>query len=206
MEVYTNENEQVDAIRRFFANNGKALVFGLVLGAGALIGWRYWQSHQTNQLQASAEAFEQVNSGLLSGKKENNTAVEKFASETNNSYGVMAYMQLAKLAVEKNELAKAEQFLSTAVGQAKSEDLQALVNIRLARVQLAEDKADVALKTLEQVKGSGWVAVAEDIRGDALLKKGDIAGARAAYTKGLVANSPQAIKSMLNLKLNNLSS
>ncbi|NHB93313.1 tetratricopeptide repeat protein [Photorhabdus cinerea] len=206
MEVYTNENEQVDVIRRFFANNGKAMVFGLVLGAGALIGWRYWQSHQTNQLQASAEAFEQVNRGLISDVKESHAVAEKFAREANNSYGVMAHMQLAKLAVEKNELAKAEQFLSTAVEQTKNEDLQALVNIRLARVQLAEGKADVVLKTLEQVKGSGWVAVAEDIRGDALLKKGDIAGARAAYTKGLGSDSPQAIKSMLNLKLNNLSS
>ncbi|WP_387465837.1 YfgM family protein [Photorhabdus sp. RM323S] len=206
MEVYTNENEQVDAIRRFFADNGKALVFGLVLGAGALIGWRYWQSHQTNQLQGSAEAFEQVNRGLISGAKESHTAAEKFAAETNNSYGVMAHMHLAQLAVEKNELAKADQFLSAAVGQTKNEDLLALANIRLARVQLAEDKADAALKTLEQVKGSGWVAVAEDIRGDALLKKGDIAGARAAYTKGLGSDSPQAIKSMLNLKLNNLSS
>ncbi|MQL47661.1 tetratricopeptide repeat protein [Photorhabdus khanii] len=206
MEVYTNENEQVDAIRRFFVDNGKALVFGLVLGAGALIGWRYWQSHQTTQLQGSAEAFEQVNRGLISGAKENHAAAEKFAAETNNSYGVMAHMHLAQLAVEKNELAKADQFLSAAVSQTKNEDLQALANIRLARVQLAEDKADAALKTLEQVKGSGWVAVAEDIRGDALLKKGDIAGARAAYTKGLGSDSPQAIKSMLNLKLNNLSS
>ncbi|OWO84548.1 hypothetical protein B5C26_05940 [Photorhabdus luminescens] len=206
MEVYTNENEQVDAIRRFFANNGKALVFGLVLGAGALIGWRYWQSHQTNQLQESAEAFERVDRGLIASTKESHVAAEKFASETNNSYGVMTHMHLAQLAVEKNELAKADQFLSAAAGQAKNEDLQALVNIRLARVQLAEDKADAALKTLEQVKGSGWVAVAEDIRGDALLKKGDIAGARAAYTKGLSSDSPQAIKSMLNLKLNNLSS
>ncbi|WP_445497190.1 YfgM family protein [Photorhabdus sp. SF281] len=206
MEVYTNENEQVDAIRRFFTDNGKALVFGLVLGAGALIGWRYWQSHQINQLQGSAEAFEQVNRELISGAKESYAAAEKFAAETNNSYGVMAHMHLAQLAVEKNELAKADQFLSVAVSQTKNEDLQALANIRLARVQLAEDKADAALKTLEQVKGSGWVAVAEDIRGDALLKKGDIAGARAAYTKGLGSDSPQAIKSMLNLKLNNLSS
>ncbi|MCT8344541.1 YfgM family protein [Photorhabdus kleinii] len=206
MEVYTNENEQVDVIRRFFANNGKALVFGLVLGAGALIGWRYWQSHQTNQLQESAEAFERVDQGLITSTKESHAAAEKFASETNNSYGVMTHMHLAQLAVEKNELTKADQFLSAATDQVKNEDLLSLVNIRLARVQLAEDKADAALKTLEQVKGSGWVAVAEDIRGDALLKKGDIAGARAAYTKGLSSNSPQAIKSMLNLKLNNLSS
>ncbi|WP_387490793.1 YfgM family protein [Photorhabdus sp. RM96S] len=206
MEVYTNENEQVDVIRRFFANNGKALVFGLVLGAGVLIGWRYWQSHQTNQLQESAEAFERVDQGLITSTKESHVAAEKFASETNNSYGVMTHMHLAQLAVEKNELTKADKFLSAAAGQVKNEDLLSLVNIRLARVQLAEDKADAALKTLEQVKGSGWVAVAEDIRGDALLKKGDIAGARAAYTKGLSSNSPQAIKSMLNLKLNNLSS
>ncbi|RAX03205.1 MULTISPECIES: YfgM family protein [unclassified Photorhabdus] len=206
MEVYTNENEQVDVIRRFFANNGKALVFGLVLGAGALIGWRYWQSHQTNQLQESAEAFERVDQGLITSTKESHAAAEKFASEINDSYGVMTHMHLAQLAVEKNELTKADQFLSAATDQVKNEDLLSLVNIRLARVQLAEDKADAALKTLEQVKGSGWVAVAEDIRGDALLKKGDIAGARAAYTKGLSSNSPQAIKSMLNLKLNNLSS
>ena len=43
MEVYTTENEQVDALRRFFAENGKALAVGVVLGIGALVGWRYWQ-------------------------------------------------------------------------------------------------------------------------------------------------------------------
>lgn len=38
MEVYTTENEQVDALRRFFAENGKALAVGVVLGIGALVG------------------------------------------------------------------------------------------------------------------------------------------------------------------------
>lgn len=40
MEVYTTENEQVEVIRRFFAENGKALAIGVVLGVGALVGWR----------------------------------------------------------------------------------------------------------------------------------------------------------------------
>ena len=48
MEVYTTENEQVDALRRFFAENGKALAVGVVLGIGALVGWRYWQSHENS--------------------------------------------------------------------------------------------------------------------------------------------------------------
>ncbi|MEO3142796.1 tetratricopeptide repeat protein, partial [Escherichia coli] len=46
MEIYENENDQVEAVKRFFAENGKALAVGVILGVGALIGWRYWNSHQ----------------------------------------------------------------------------------------------------------------------------------------------------------------
>ena len=44
MELYNNENDQVDALKRFFAENGKALAVGVILGVGALVGWRYWTS------------------------------------------------------------------------------------------------------------------------------------------------------------------
>lgn len=43
MEIYENENDQVEAVKRFFAENGKALAVGVILGVGALIGWRYWK-------------------------------------------------------------------------------------------------------------------------------------------------------------------
>ncbi|STI16418.1 conserved protein, UPF0070 family [Escherichia coli] len=48
MEIYENENDQVEAVKRFFAENGKALAVGVILGVGALIGWRYWNSHQVD--------------------------------------------------------------------------------------------------------------------------------------------------------------
>ncbi len=44
METFNNENDQVDALKRFFAENGKALAVGVILGIGALVGWRYWTS------------------------------------------------------------------------------------------------------------------------------------------------------------------
>ncbi|WP_234879047.1 YfgM family protein, partial [Salmonella enterica] len=47
MEIYENEHDQVDAIKRFFAENGKALAVGVILGVGALVGWRYWSSDLT---------------------------------------------------------------------------------------------------------------------------------------------------------------
>jgi predicted negative regulator of RcsB-dependent stress response len=40
VEIYENEHDQVDAIKRFFAEN-KALVVGVILGVNALVGWRY---------------------------------------------------------------------------------------------------------------------------------------------------------------------
>ncbi|OKP03963.1 YfgM family protein [Xenorhabdus eapokensis] len=205
MQVYTTETEQVDAIKRFLSTNGKYLAVGLVLGIGALLGWRYWQSHQTNQLHNTAAVFEELNKSLASGSKEHVAAVEKFANETNNVYGVMADLELAKQAVAQNDLAQAEKNLLAASGKAKDENMQALSNLRLSRVQLAEDKADVALKTLDLVKGKGWQIMVEDIRGDILAKKGDIAGARAAYSTGLGLDGPQVIKDFMKIKLNNLS-
>ncbi|MBD1228025.1 YfgM family protein [Xenorhabdus griffiniae] len=205
MQVYTTETEQVDAIKRFFSTNGKYLAVGLVLGIGVLLGWRYWQTHQTNQLHNTAAVFEDLNKSLASGSKENVVAVEKFANETDNVYGVMADLELAKQAVAQNDLAQAEKNLLAASGKAKDENMQAVSNLRLARVQLAEDKTDVALKTLDLVKGKGWQVMVEDIRGDILAKKGDIAGARAAYSTGLGLDGPQVIKDFMKIKLNNLS-
>ncbi|PHM73588.1 YfgM family protein [Xenorhabdus kozodoii] len=205
MQVYTTETEQVNAIKRFFFTNGKYLAVGLVLGIGALVGWRYWLTHQTNQLHNTAAVFEGLNNSLASGSKEGVAAVEKFANETDNVYGVMADLELAKQAVAQNNLAQAEKNLLTASSKAKDENMQTLSNLRLARVQLAEDKTDAALKTLELVKGKGWQVMVEDIRGDILAKKGDIAGARAAYSTGLGLDGPQVIKNLMKIKLNNLS-
>ncbi len=205
MQVYTTENEQIDVIKRFFSTNGKYLAVGLVLGVGALIGWRYWQTHQTNRLHETAAAFEKLNKSLVPGSKESVVAVEKFAHETNNVYGVMAELALAKQATAQNNLAQAEKNLLSASDKAEDDNMQALTRLRLARVQLAEDKMDAALKTLEPVKGKGWQMMVEDIRGDILAKQGNTAAARAAYSMGLGADGPQAIKEIMKIKLNNLS-
>ncbi|MFS1563079.1 MAG: YfgM family protein [Candidatus Arsenophonus phytopathogenicus] len=204
MEVYTTENEQVDAIKRFFVNNGKALVIGLAVGVGAIIGWNYWQAHQANRLQESAQAFEQISSQLQTGSKQALAAGEQFANETKNMYGVLTNIELAKIAVEKSDIAGAEKALLKALAVAKLDDLKDLINVRLARVQLALNKTDQALITLTQVQDKGWSRIVEDIRGDVLLKKGDVAGARAAYSKGIESSGAEMMKTILKIKINSL--
>ena len=205
MEVYTNENDQVDAIKRFFANNGVALVVGLVIGVGGVFGWNYWQSHKTNVLQESAQKYETVSTQLRSGSTQGIEAAQKFAAETDDVYSAMMGLELAQISVDKGDLANAQKALTDALVKAKTADMQDLISFRLARIQLALGNPDQAIMSIANIKGNSWQAAAQDVRGDALLQKGDKAGAKAAYTQGLESDGSQSLRGILTLKLNNVS-
>ncbi len=74
MEVYTTENDQVDAVRRFFSENGKALAVGVVLGIGALVGWRYWQGNQNTAMTEASSAYQKVSTALSTNSAGNVSA------------------------------------------------------------------------------------------------------------------------------------
>ena len=205
MEVYSTENEQVDALRRFLIENGKALAIGVVIGIGALLGWRYWQNHQQAEMTGASQSYQQASEALTGGKADGVALAEKFIEKNANNYGVLAALQLAQHEVDQKNFAKAEQQLAWAQGQTKDENLKSLIDLRLARVQLQENKLDDALKTLDLIKATGWVAMAQDIRGDVMVKKGDVKGAREAYSKGLASDASQSLQGLLRMKLNNLS-
>ncbi|MGL9734328.1 MAG: YfgM family protein [Symbiopectobacterium sp.] len=207
MEAYITENEQVDSLRRFFIENGKALIIGIALGIGALLGWSYWQNHQSEEAISSSSsslAYQQASEALAKGDAAGVSAAEKISAENKSSYGVLSSLQLARYHADKGEFVQAETQLCTALTQTKDVDLQALTALRLARVQVQQGKADDALKTLDTITQAGWAAMVEDVRGDALVSKGDNATARAAYNKGVVANPSQALQALLRMKLNNL--
>lgn len=81
MEIYENEHDQVDAIKRFFAENGKALVVGVILGVGALIGWRYWNNHQADSARGASLSYENTVSAIRADQPQTLTAAEKFAAD-----------------------------------------------------------------------------------------------------------------------------
>ena len=205
METFNNENEQVDALKRFFAENGKALAVGVILGIGALVGWRYWTSHQLDSARGSSLAYENAISALKSDSPETLTAAEKFAADSKNTYGAFASLELAQRLVDKNDLQGAEKQLQQGLADASDDNLKSVINMRLARVQLQLKQSDAALKTLEGIKGEGWTAIVADLRGEILLSKGDKQGARAAWESGVKSDASPALSEMMRMKINNLS-
>nr|WP_241018776.1 YfgM family protein [Pantoea ananatis] len=192
-------------MRRFFANNGKALVVGVVIGIAALGGWRYWSSHEQDSAKTVSAEYQKLTSAMQAGKPETLEAVNTFASENSNTYGALAALDLAKQYVDSNQLDKAATLLQNGLKDTKDANLQAVINLRLARIQLQQNQADAALKTLDGVKGDGWTAIVADIRGEALLSKGDKQGARDAWSKGVESDASPALKQMMQMKMNNLS-
>ena len=65
------------------------------------------------------------------------------------------------------------------------------------------DAAD--LTHFDTIKGEGFAAIVADLRGEALLSKGDKAGARKAWQAGVESNASPALSEMMQMKINNLS-
>ena len=205
MEIYNNENDQVDALKRFFAENGKALAVGVILGIGALVGWRYWASHQQDTARDSSLAYENAISALKSDKPEALNAAKTFAADSKNTYGAFASLELAQHFVDAGDLQNAEQQLQQGLTAASDDNLKSVINMRLARVQLQLKQPDAALKTLDGIKGDGWTAIVADLRGEILLSKGDAQGARTAWEAGVKSDASPALSEMMRMKINNLS-
>ena len=59
MSEFTTDEEQVEALRRWWDEWGRSILIGLVLAAGGAFGWRTWQSTQQAESQLAAERWEQ---------------------------------------------------------------------------------------------------------------------------------------------------
>jgi predicted negative regulator of RcsB-dependent stress response len=92
-----------------------------------------------------------------------------------------ADMIAARVFVENNQLDKAVERLERVAAGAKDAKLRTVAKIRLARVQAAQGKLDVALATLGKDPMSAQEGARLEARGDVLLAKGDRAGALAEY-------------------------
>ena len=198
MERFETEEQQVEAIKRFWKENGIAIVVGALLGLGGLYGWRYYNDSQISAKEQASKSYEAVVE-QLSGA--NTAEAEKFVAESDSGYSTLTALQLAKASIDSNDLEGAVKHLSNVADSAKQEAIKSVANIRLARVQAELKQYDTALATLDKVTQKAFNAQIQEIKGDILLALGNFDGARAAYTESLSANENNQL---IKMKLDNL--
>lgn len=208
MDVYLSEDEQIDAIKKWWKENGTAIITGLVLGIGALSGWKYWQARERAIAENASAGYQEMLELLDENKpQEAVSAAGQLTDRYERSgYRIMAEFALARLAVETGDFESAKSHLRYVAEKADRPELRYLARLRLARLLLSDGEPDAALALLDKVAAQPLrTASYHELRGDVLLAQGKRDAARAEYSEALnVMQAEKADTSLLQLKIDDL--
>lgn len=204
MEIYSSEEQQVEAIKRFWQQYGKAILGGVVLGLAVLYGFRFYQAEQRSQAEQASSRFTQLVEQRADAASEDWLAqAQGFIDASNKDhYAVMAALLAAKEAVALAQFDKAQTQLSWVLANAKEPALLALTQLRLARLQREQGQLEAALTTLAAAVPESFVALQAELKGDILLQAEKPAEAKAAYQLALEKAGDNA--QILQIKLDDL--
>ncbi|MGH8396816.1 MAG: YfgM family protein [Gammaproteobacteria bacterium] len=207
MDEYLSDKEQAERLKKWWLDNYKSILAGIIIALIIIFGWRYWQHRvQVRSLTASA-MYNQMGSMLASN---NGPVALKVANELVNNYRDTPYASQAALAMAQYDVGTgkpddAMQMLDWVIKNSKDSGLKLLARLRLARVKLSVGDPKAALTALSGVQPGGFAALYDDVRGDAYLKLGQTDQARDAYRQALSAwTSNMGDKSLVQMKLDDL--
>ncbi|WP_088332459.1 tetratricopeptide repeat protein [Lacimicrobium sp. SS2-24] len=201
MEEYSTEEQQVEAIKKFWKENGTSIILGAVIGLGGLWGWRYYNEERIAAQEQASEQYEQAVIQLVEGEQGYQTAKQFVSENPDNHYAALAALQLAQQAVDAGNLDDAATQLQLAAEKAGVDALAGVARIRLARVQLQQQAYDDAMATLDKVTNESYRSLVLELKGDVYVAQEKPEQARSAYSEALQLN---AGNNLLKLKLDNL--
>jgi predicted negative regulator of RcsB-dependent stress response len=220
LATYGDDEEQVEALKRWWTENGTSLLTGIALVLAVFFGVRYWQSSQMSTSAAASDLYQQIADLAIDSITEPATeetilgAQAIYATLKNEHpdsiYTRYAALAIARFQVESNELDLAATELQwildnpgIGVMQEADEELFMTARGRLARVKIAQGKAQEALDLLHAVEPGSFAGNYAEIEGDALVALGQTDAARVAYERAL-AEMATGNPLVLQLKLQDL--
>lgn len=203
MEIYSTEDQQVDAIKQFWKDYATPIVIGAVVGLAGLYGWSHYANAKVDNAELASESYQQLVTENLSADKLS-AAVAKYDKEHSlPAYQAMLNLTFAKTAAEAGDFVKAEQALQKVIDTNPGADMAVVARLRLARVQAQQGELDKALATLDQVKDMAFAAKRDELKGDFLVRLDKDSEAREAYQAAINAGGLQ-MSPELQMKIDNL--
>jgi predicted negative regulator of RcsB-dependent stress response len=189
VEIYDTEEEQLEALKRWWKENSQATLIGLGLGMAIILGWNFWQDHKKNQSEQASAIYSQLIQAIGADKKD---SVEKLAERLQQQYPATEYaaysgLLLAKLKVDQGDVAKAKTILQ-AIGQGSNKELANIAKIRQVRLMLASGEFEQGLQLVNGVDpatSSSFSGNYDELVGDLYVALERLDLARSAYQKAL---------------------
>jgi predicted negative regulator of RcsB-dependent stress response len=206
VEIYNSEEEQLEAVKKWWKENGRAVVMGVVLGIVLILGWNFWQERKLRVSQQASAVFQQA---LLAMKEKKTDAALELSERLAKEYGDIAYgtygrLLVAKLKSERADTPGAKQALESVLSSKADDSYKHIARLRLIELLLANGEFDTARQRVEEAEKAGfgtYQSQYEELRGDALAALGSLDAAREAYRK---AKSSGAFSALLDMKIDDL--
>lgn len=215
MSAHLTEEEQIEALKRWWSENGKILTAAVVVALGGFWGWSQYQSYQVTKAKNNAIAYQQLSEAISELETSEDKAVQEekavaiakqLSSEQSDTlYGDFAQMYLAKQAIEKGDWQTAKVELEAVVADPANPGIKELAQLRLARVLAASGDGDQALSILSSKVSKAFESLYAEVKGDIYLSQDKLSEARAAYQKATDALDASDFmrRSTLKIKLDN---
>jgi len=208
LDINRTEQEQIEAIQAWWAENGKAVIAGIILGLAAIFGWRGYQSYQQSMLEAASDLYTNM---IIEMRDKKNDKARDYGNQLLNeyprtTYATYASLTLAALDVTESKPEEAINHLRTVLDQSGDDSLKHLARLRLARILLGQDKTDEALSLLDVGEEGAFAPSYAELRGDIYARQGKSAEARAAYqiTRNQAGKTAGTTTSFLQMKIDDL--
>lgn len=187
----THEEEQLEALKRFWHDYGTPILVGLALALAVFAGWRYWDNSRLERATRAATVFQDMlaavqRSQLNPDDKAAATEVQRLGKTLKDEFAATPYalnagLLLARQAADRNDYKEAEKQLRWVLEQKPAEAERLLASTRLARVLAAQKRYDEALALLAKAEAPGFTPTVEELKGDIYVSQGKTAEARKAY-------------------------
>lgn len=201
------EEEQVEALKKWWSENGKSTLAGLGIGLAAVLGWQSWQTWESSQAELASERYQQlVDDATAERHAEALSGAEALTGEfPDSAYASFASLIAARAAVQTGDPDKAKRHLQWVVEHAAFPELVPIARLRLARLMLEAREYDGALAELGRIESVPFRDRARELQGDIHHARGDSAAARESYETVLAdAELSPSTRVRVRMKLDDL--
>ncbi|MDM8558991.1 tetratricopeptide repeat protein [Candidatus Parabeggiatoa sp. HSG14] len=206
--AYETEEEQVEAIKKWWKDNGMSVIGGFAIGLALLFGWRYWQTYTEQQAQMASNIYEQVIFTLEKEetKKAQDIAGKLLSDHSDSPYAILAALNLARQDLDNGDLDGTHVRLQWVIDQKSNlVELTHIARLRKARLFLSQKKMAEAKSLIEGIDVGQFKGTYAELQGDIAIAQGQTDVARKAYTEALTSEdfSPEH-REWVQIKLDNL--
>lgn len=212
MADHLTEEEQIEAFKNWWSENGLRLLAVSVLLIGGFFGWQGWNKSQEEKAELGSEIYMEMIEIMTSenlGQRinsEKQAAVNTLADQLKQDYQGSGYAHFAallkaKLAVDNNELEAAASELRWLLDNDPEPTTETLATLRLARVEASRGDVQGALQMIQGIDPDGMKSAYEEAKGDFYVQMGDLESAYTAYQAAILSDQSQDSRTAAILRL-----